>query len=280
MTVRNRLAALALLVAAALAAVGQSGIPEEVRGTVNEGARLYRAGQYAEAQALFEQALRAAPSSDTIALFVARAIQQQYQPGVQTPENRAKGEEAIAAYERLRALDPSSEDAYKATVFLHGQLGNKEKVRELITRRAHDISLPPGQRAEAFIILASHQWVCSYDITERSKRTLKRGGQHVVRYQRPRDPADFERARRYAADGLALAAEAERLAPEHVHVWSYKANLLREAAKHAEMEGAAAARADYERRHAEALETHRRLSEELERRKQAQPQSEPHSPEP
>lgn len=249
---------------AASLAAGQSRIPEAVREMVNEGARHYRAGRFAEAQEHFERALAQAPGSETLALFVARAVQQQYKPGVETPENRAQGAKAIAAYERLLALDPASDDAYKAIVFLHGQMGNEEKVREVLTARAHNPAVTDDRRAEAFVILASREWKCSYDITEQkeNKHTTMRGARAVLRYRMPRVRADFERARRCAQAGLDLAEQAERLAPDNPTVFSYKANLLREAAKLAEMEGDRRQQGEYDQRFEEAVEAHKRLSEE------------------
>ena len=52
--------------------------------------------------------------------------------------------------------------------------------------------------------------------------------------------------------------------------WSYRANLLREAAKLAEMEGNAEAKADYDKQYEEALATHKRLSEEAQKKKEAE----------
>lgn len=259
------------LSALAAAAAGQSQLPEAVRETVNEGARLYREGRFAEAQEHFERALAAAPGSRMIALFVARAAQQQYKPGVRTPENRAKGAEAVAAYERLLALDPDSEDAYKAVVFLHAQMGDEEKVREALRARADNPRVAASQRADAFTILASREWECSYDITERgeNKRALRRRGGASVRYVMPRVRADFARARGCVEAGLDLVGQAEQLAPGHLNALSYKANLLREAAKLAEMEGDRPRRDEYERRYLEAYESYRRLSEGLEEKRDA-----------
>ena len=41
---------------------------------------------------------------------LARAVQQQYKPGVQTPENIAVGEKAVTAYQEILKTDPGNED--------------------------------------------------------------------------------------------------------------------------------------------------------------------------
>jgi TonB family protein len=263
---RRALVAIILTVAASVAAFGQTNA-EEARKELNEGARAYRAGRYAEAEQRFRHALELDPSQKNAPLFIARALQQQYKPGVQTPENVAVGERAVAAYQEILAKDHANEDAYKAIVFLYGQMKNEAKVLELLLARANDFSLPNDKRAEAFVILASKQWECSYELTEQkeNKTTEEKADKVLVRYKMPADQGDFIRARQCATDGLQLAEQAITLDPKNQNAWSYKANLLREAAKLAEMEGDAAQKADYERQSAEALETQKRMSEEARR---------------
>src|SRR5919206_4216842 len=107
--------------AAAVASFGQSNA-DEARKELNEGARAYRAGRFAEAEQRFRRALELDPSQKNTPLFIARAVQQQYKPGLDTPENIAVGERAIAAYQDILNNDPRNEDAYKAIIFLYGQL--------------------------------------------------------------------------------------------------------------------------------------------------------------
>ncbi|HEX8283823.1 MAG TPA: TonB family protein [Pyrinomonadaceae bacterium] len=253
---RKTLAALALALAASAVCLGQTNA-DAARQEVNLGARAYRAGRFAEAEQRFRRALELDPDGKHTRLFIARAVQQQYKPGDMTPENVAAGERALAAYQDILARDPANEDAYKATVFIYGQLKRDDKVMEMLTQRANDFSLPDASRAEAFTILASRQWNCSYEITEQKEnKTTENGPDKIlIHYKMPADAGDFIRARQCATDGLRLAEQATSLAPKNANAWSYKANLLREAAKLAEMEGDAAGKAEYDRQYAEALET-------------------------
>src|SRR5688500_6364267 len=109
---RRALSAVVIALAAAAAALGQANV-EEARKEINLGAREYRAGRYAEAERSFRRALELDPSQKNALLFIARAVQQQYKPGVQTPENVAAGERAVAAYQDILKADPSNEDAFK-----------------------------------------------------------------------------------------------------------------------------------------------------------------------
>jgi len=273
----SRISTVALLVALA---AGMSGctLVNRVRAknALNEGASAYRQGNFAEAEQKFRYAYELDPSQKNAPLFIARAVQQQYKPGVQTPENVQKGQDAIAAYQEILNRDPTNEDAYKAIVFLYGQMRNEDKVREMLAQRASLGSIAPEKRAEALTILASKQWQCSYDITElkENKETQTQTEQDKVRvavkYKKPANQADFDKAKQCVTEGLKLAEQAVNLDPNNPNSWSYRANLLREAAKLAEMEGNAEAKADYDRQYEQALETHRRLSEEAAKKKEAE----------
>jgi TonB family protein len=261
--IKRALAAIALTLVASAAAFGQADA-EEARRELNEGARAYRAGRFAEAERRFRRALELDPEGKNTRAFIARAVQQQFKPGDQTPENLAAGERAVAAYQEILAKDPANDDAYKAVVFLYGQMKRDEKVVELLLSRANDFSLANGKRAEAFVILASKQWQCSYDVTEQkeNKATVQNPDKTLVQYKMPADQGDFIRARQCVTEGLQLAEQAVTLTPKNPNAWSSRANLLREAAKLAEMEGDAGQQAEYTRRYEEALEAQKRLAQE------------------
>ena len=258
----RRMLVAVLLSFAAFGVQGQTKA-EAAREALNAGARLYRDGDFASAEWHFRRALELDPSNKNARLFVARAIQQQYKPGVPTPENVAAGERAIAAYEEILRDDASDEDAYKAVVFLYGQMKNDEKVVEMLTWKAENNSLAPERRAKAYVILASRKWQCSYDITERRehKEVIQKPDRVIIKYKMPADAADFNKARQCVKEGLRLTELAAGLDPNSANAWSYKSNLLREAAKLAEMEGDEAGAAEYRRQADESLERHKLLSD-------------------
>lgn len=267
-----------ILLAALATATSGCALVNRVRAknALNEGARAYRDGNFAEAEQKFRYAYELDPTQQNAPLFIARAIQQQYKPGVQSPENIQKGQEAIAAYQAILDRDPGNEDAYKAIVFLYGQMRNEEKVRQMLSQRASLESIPREKRSEALTILASKQWQCAYDITEQKEnketQTQTTGDQvkATVKYKKPANQADFDKAKQCVTEGLKLAEQAVSLDPNNPNSWSYRANLLREAAKLAEMEGNAQAKADFESQYEKALETHKRLSEEAAKKKEAE----------
>ncbi len=264
---------IAALLVALVAVSGGCTLVNRVRAknALNEGARAYKDGRFADAEDKFRTAFELDPTQKNAPVFIARAIQQQYKPGVQTPENLAVGEKAVGAYQDILNRDPGNEDAYKAIVFLYGQMKRDEKVNELLLQRAN--SGPSATaKAEALTILASKQWNCSYELTEQkeNKVTENRPDKILIHYKKPANQADFDKANQCTTEGLKLAEQATSLNPDNPNAWSYKANLLREKSKLAEMAGDAAAKADFDKQYNDALETQKRVQAEATKKKEAE----------
>ena len=79
----------------------------QAKQELDEAARAYREGKFAEAQAHSERALLLDPENKTAPIFVARTIHAQYKPGDFTPENVAKAQEAIIAYKEFLSVRPA-----------------------------------------------------------------------------------------------------------------------------------------------------------------------------
>lgn len=77
---------------------------------------------------------------------------------------------------------------------------------------------------------------------------------------------------------MKLAEEAIALDQNNANAWSYKANLLREKAKLAEMNSDTAAKEDLGKQYDAALETQKRLSAEEAKRKEAEAAKSPTPP--
>jgi hypothetical protein len=249
------------------------------KNALNEGARAYRDGRFKDAEDKFREAYSLDETQKNAPLFIARAVQQQYKPGVGTPENVAIGERAVQAYQDILNKDPQNEDAYKAIVFLYGQMKRDEKVNELLTQRAGS-GPTPESRAQALIILASKQWQCSNDITERKENQTKedKGNKILIHYKKPADQADFDKARQCADEGMKLAEQSVGLSPSNASAWTYKANLLHEKAKLAEMSGDAQAKADFEKQYEAAIAEQKRLTAEDANKKEAEAAKSPAPP--
>jgi len=232
----------------------------EAKQELNEAARAYREGRFEEAQARSERALLLDPQNKTAPMYVARTIHAQYRPGDFAPENVAKAQEAIIAYKRILDRSPDDDEAYKAVAYLYGAIKEDELLREWILQRAGNSSLPHDKRAEAFVVLASKDWDCSFKSTELNKVTTTAGTKVRVSYKMPKQWVEFERANECANRGLEMANIAISLTPENESAWSYKTNLLLELAKLAEMQGEVHQQRELRRQYEEALKETTKLS--------------------
>ena len=87
-------ARIAIALAILVVTTSGCGVVNRIRAKneLNEAARAYREGHFAEAEQHSRKALELDPDSKTAPLFIARTIHAQYRPGVQTPENIAKAQ--------------------------------------------------------------------------------------------------------------------------------------------------------------------------------------------
>jgi hypothetical protein len=205
-------------------------------------------------------------------MFIARTIHAQYRPGVQSSENIAKAQEAIVAYQQLLAKNPQDEEAYKAIAYLYEATHQDDKLRQWITSRAANDSTPAEKRAEAYVVLASKDWDCSFKITElpTNKTTTidPASNKATVSYKKPKEQKEFDQAQMCVKQGLVEAENAIKFDPNNESAWSYKTNLLLEASKLAEMDGKADQKAQYQKDYEAALKRTTELSVANQKRKE------------
>ena len=274
-----------VVVALAILVVSTSGCSlinrVRAKNQLNEAARAYHDGHFDEAEQYSRKALDLDPNSKTALLFIARTIHAQYRPGVQAPENLAKANDAIQAYQKVLERDPKSDEAYKAIAYLYGATKDDEKLRSWISSRAVDPDTAAEKRAEAYIVLASKDWDCSFKITElptNQTKTLSPGNKVTITYKKPQNQKDFDAAQACMKRGLEEVENAIKLDPNSEPAWSYKTNLLIEAVRLAEMDGKTDQKTQLEKQREEAQKRTTELSqinqkkkEEAEARRAASP---------
>jgi tetratricopeptide (TPR) repeat protein len=267
-------ARIALVLAILVATSSGCGVINRIRAKnqLNEAARAYREGRFPEAEQHSREAAALDPGNKTAPMFIARTIHAQYRPGVQAPENIAKAQEAIDAYQQILAKNPQDEEAYKAIAYLYGAIKEDQKLREWISARAANESIEPEKRAEAYIVLASKDWDCSFKITELPTNKVttidESNSRATVSYRKPKDQKDFDQAQMCVKQGLAEAENAIKFDPNNESAWSYKTNLLLEAAKLAEMDGQTEQKAQYQKDYEAALKRTTELSVANQKRKE------------
>jgi len=235
----------------------------QVKQELDEAARAYREGNFVDAQAHSERALRLDPQNKKAPMFVARTIHAQYKPGDNTLGNVAKAREAIVAYQRILERSPDDEESYKAVAYLYMEIKEDELFREWVMQRAGNVSLPNEKRAVAFVVLAVRDWDCSFKITElpTNKVMTVDGNEEHFSYHMPKERDEFERAKECANHGLEMANTAISLTPENESAWSYKTSIIRELEKFAEMSGQVQRKRELHQQYEEALKQTTKLSQ-------------------
>ena len=265
---------IAIALAVLVATSSGCGVINRIRSKnqLNEAARAFREGRFPEAEQHSREAAALDPNNKTAPMFIARTIHAQYRPGVQSPENVAKAQQAIEAYQNILAKNPQDEEAYKAIAYLYGAIKEDGKLRDWITARAANEAAEPEKRAEAFVVLASKDWDCSFKITELPTNKIttidQSNNKATVSYRKPKDQKDFDQARMCVKQGLAEAENAIRFDPNNESAWSYKTNLLLEASKLAEMDGQTEQKAQYQKDYEAALKRTTELSVANQKRKE------------
>jgi tetratricopeptide (TPR) repeat protein len=265
---------IAIVLAVLVATSSGCGVINRIRAKnqLNEAARAYREGHFDEAEQHSRQAADLDPDNKTAPMFIARTIHAQYRPGVQTPDNIAKAHAAIDAYQKILANNPKDDEAYKAVAYLYGAVKEDDKLRQWITARAASDGTEPEKRAEAYVVLASKDWDCSFKMTELPTNKVTTidptNNKATVSYKKPKEQKEFDAAQMCVKQGLAEAENAIKFDPNNESAWSYKTNLLLEASKLAEMDGKTDAKAEYQKQYEAALKRTTELSVANQKRKE------------
>jgi hypothetical protein len=129
---------------------------------------------------------------------------------------------------------------------------------------------PQEKRSQAYTVLASKDWQCSYTITEQpdNKVAVQKADKTVIQYKKPKDQKDYDEAMRCVTDGLQLANQAVSLDPNSEQAWSFKTNLLLERVKLAKMDGKDSEADDYQKQADAAQQRTTQLNQENKRKKE------------
>ena len=225
-----------------------------------DGGESYKNRKYPEAQQLFKEAIGRNPGSaeaKIAQLFLARTLHSEY---VSKREDVSKGEQAIEEYKKVLAGNISDQSSFKAVANLLENLGRQDEWLKWVTDRTNNEQVPPEQRAEALTSLAAKQYSCANNITdvEPVKKEVTKGTERVYQFTKPADATQYEELKRCVAAGSDLAERAVKLDSNSDSAWSYRANMLVQQMRVAEMEGN---NADKDRYKAEADKAKARFTE-------------------
>ncbi|MGI8786551.1 MAG: hypothetical protein ACR2HG_02150 [Pyrinomonadaceae bacterium] len=211
------------------------------RKNLVDGGKAYKDRHFQEAEQNFRNAVARDPEGQTLEgrtaqLFLARTLHSEY---IGDRQDTAKAEEAIQEYKKVLAIDPKDQSSFNAVANLLENLNKNDEWLQWVTSRANNASVPPEQRAEALTKLAAKKYSCANEISdvEPVKKTVTKDGKSEFQFNKPQDPQTYEQFKKCVAEGSDLVNQAEKLNTNSDAVWSYKANMLVQQMRLAEMDG-------------------------------------------
>jgi len=187
-----------------------------------DGAKAYQDRKFAEAEQLFRNSAARDPEGKTVEgkaaqLFLARTLHSEY---IGDRSNKARAEDAITQYKKVLAEDINDQSSYRAIANLYENLGRDEDYQKWVTDRANDTSgkIKPEYRAEAFTSLASKQNTCANDITDtdKTKKTITKDGKQEYQFVKPESAEDFAKLKTCIDTGTKLIDQAMALETDDV----------------------------------------------------------------
>lgn len=206
-----------------------------------DGGKAYKDRKFDRAEQLFRDAIALDPQGETnegktAQLFLARTLHSEY---IGNRQDTDKANEAIQEYKKVLAKDINDQSSFSAVSNLLENLNNDDEWLKWVTERANNEKVPPVQRAEALTKLAAKKYSCANDISdvEPVKKTVTKEGKPTFVFSKPQNPEDYQKLKQCTAEGTELVDKAEKLDTNSDVVWSYKANMLYQQMRIAEMEG-------------------------------------------
>ena len=209
------------------------------RKNLVDGGTAYKERKFAEAEQYFRNAIARDPQSKegkTARLFLARTLHSRF---IGDRQKTDLAESAIKEYKGVLAEDIKDQSSFNAVANLLENLNKTDEWMQWVTERTTNEQVPPEQRAEALTKLAARKYSCANEISDQDpvKKTVTKDGKQVFEFTKPKDPATFETFKKCVQEGVELANQAEKLNTNSDAVWSYKANMLVQQMRLAEMDG-------------------------------------------
>ncbi len=262
------------------------------RKNLVDGATAYKERKFAEAEKLFRATVESDPNSDTqegktARVFLARTLHSRY---ISDRKQTNLAEAAIEEYKKVLQADPNDQSSFKAVASLLENIDRKDESLQWVTERANNSNVKPEYRAEAFTSLAARKYSCANEISdiEPVKKTVKKDGKDIYQFTKPENPDDYNRLKQCTEEGLALIDQSLAVEPPEVQqmknldikslsipqiqqkldllkifssAWSYKANLLYQKMRIAEMEGNEAEKETWKTRGDESRDVFKSLND-------------------
>lgn len=182
------------------------------RKNLVDGSKAYKDRKFQEAEQLFRDAVSRDPEGQTLEgktaqLFLARTLHSEY---IGNRQDKSKAEEAIQEYRKSLTVDPNDQSSYKAIASLLENLQRNDEWLTWVTERSKNTSIAPQNRAEALVSLAAKKNTCANDITDtdKTKKTITQGDKQVFQFIKPENPQELTTLQQCVNEGKAYIDQA------------------------------------------------------------------------
>ncbi|MCB1023571.1 MAG: hypothetical protein KDB79_04220 [Acidobacteria bacterium] len=234
-----------------------------------DGAAAYNERKFDEAMEKFRRAVSYDPDGNTLEsktaqLFLARTLHSLFAGNRKKKENAERAieeyQKALPGFVREVAENKAAVDAnpndpklrstleknsaitgsiVSAIGSLYENLQQEDKWEAWQQKTADNAELPASVRANALVGMAAKDYTCASEITDNEavKKTVTKDGEQAFEFVKPEDEADFAKLKKCVQEGSTDVDKAIALSPDSDSAWSYKASLLVQNMRIAEMEG-------------------------------------------
>ena len=190
------------------------------RKNLVDGSLAYKERKFEVAEDLFRKAAGRDPQGLTeegriAQTFLARTLHSRF---IGNRIDKSLAEEAIREYKKSLNINKNDQSSYKAIASLYENLQKPDDWQQWVTERSNTADIKPEYRAEALTSLAAKQNTCANEIsdTEATKKTVKKDGKDVFQFTKPANAADLDKLKGCVAEGSKLIEQAFALEPETV----------------------------------------------------------------
>jgi len=182
------------------------------RKSLVDGSNAYKNRKFSEAERLFRDAISRDPKGETeegkfAQLFLARTLHSEF---IGDRKRTDIAEDAVVQYQKALQQNPKDQSSYKAIASLYENLQKNDEWLKWVTARSANANLPPEQRAEAFTSLANKKNTCANNITDtdKTKKTVTKDGKQTFQFVKPESTEDYETLKGCIEEGTALINQA------------------------------------------------------------------------
>ncbi|MBI3933708.1 MAG: tetratricopeptide repeat protein [Acidobacteria bacterium] len=197
----------------------------KARDELNKGVAFYKAAKYPLAVERFKEAVELDPTLVNARLYLATAYANQYVPGSQSDENLKVGEQAIAEFQKVLEVDPSSLGSISGIASLYFQMKRMDEAKEFYKKQiALDSSNP-----EPYYSVGVIDWTQTYQPRMVLRTRLKLKTEDPIKDPKERQ-ALAERNLPLIEEGMEMLNRAMQLREDYDDAMAYLNLLYREKA--------------------------------------------------